>query len=295
MSGIGPLPWWGTLELTADSLLNGIQAAQQTLESTAGKEQLLQEFRRHSAVTCVYLSNSMEGTLPPGVSCHDTYQLVAAELEGQETASTEPVQEWDPEGAADRVGARAQLQAHMRALKYLCQHCLPGPLTSQQVREAHRLLMEGARGLAGGEYRVTPSHSGTGYVYPLPSTIPGQVEHILEAFNSQVSSIATVAAAVQATADLLYDMLVLHPFVDGNGRLCRLLATYALCAFGQPFPIPMHNGHSRARKHYQSMLLHADHHHHKSRLLAYILECVAYKWANLETLCQQQQQQQQQS
>mmetsp|Transcript_17273 Transcript_17273/g.47882 ORF Transcript_17273/g.47882 Transcript_17273/m.47882 type:complete len:294 (+) Transcript_17273:362-1243(+) len=287
---IGFLPWWSELELSPESLLRGIEAAQAALDRTKGKEELLHGFSRHSAVTCVCLSNDMEGTLPQGVSLHDTYELVAAELDGSEPASLEPVQQWDPEGAVDKEGARAQLRAHMRALKYLCQECLPGPLTSQHIREAHRLLMEGAQGLTGGKYRETGCHSGTGYVYAPPSAIPGGVESVIALYNSQSATATTVAAAAQAAATLMYEMVTLHPFEDGNGRLCRLLATYSLCGLGHPFPVSMHNGHKRARKHFSQVLLHADHHHNTSRLTAYVLECVAYKWANLQKLCQQQQQ-----
>ena len=38
----------------------------------------------------------------------------------------------------------------------------------------------------------------------------------------------------------LFECLNLHPFSDGNGRLCRILCSYMLSKF-TPFPKPMYN------------------------------------------------------
>ena len=39
---------------------------------------------------------------------------------------------------------------------------------------------------------------------------------------------------------LLVELLDLHPFSDGNGRLCRILCSYSLSSFS-PFPTPVYN------------------------------------------------------
>lgn len=39
---------------------------------------------------------------------------------------------------------------------------------------------------------------------------------------------------------LLFELLDLHPFGEGNGRLCRILSNYLLSTFS-PFPTPVYN------------------------------------------------------
>ncbi|KAG2482740.1 hypothetical protein HYH03_018335 [Edaphochlamys debaryana] len=53
-----------------------------------------------------------------------------------------------------------------------------------------------------------------------------------------------------AAATLFYDMITLHPFENGNGRLCWLLVAFALQAVGEPFALGMTNGHSKSRQQY---------------------------------------------
>ena len=49
---------------------------------------------------------------------------------------------------------------------------------------------------------------------------------------------------------LFYEVISIHPFLNGNGRLCRLLLTWSLMRDGFPFPVTFSSGHSRRRKHY---------------------------------------------
>ena len=62
-------------------------------------------------------------------------------------------------------------------------------------------------------------------------------------------------ALVEPAVRLFYDVITLHPFQNGNGRLCRLLFSFAIMQAGLPFPVALTTGHSGARKHYMKSIL----------------------------------------
>lgn len=85
------------------------------------------------------------------------------------------------------------------------------------------------------------------------------------------------------TAALFYGLVNTHPFKDGNGRLCRLLVGYALQAAGEPFPVYLDNGHSKARKQFMTVLRGA-HNQGISKLAAFIVECRCRAWRSAKEL-----------
>lgn len=139
--------------------------------------------------------------------------------------------------------------------------------------------MENGHLLAAGEFRTTAAHSGTGYIYPEASIIPQRLEEIVSNFNTALSSKQTPSFSL--AADLLYQFVTLHPFSNGNGRMCRLLAAYAVLAAGEPFLVNLSNGHKKTRQQYQQVLRHADKHFgDTTRLRSYILDCIHMQWQN---------------
>ncbi|KAG2449555.1 hypothetical protein HYH02_005089 [Chlamydomonas schloesseri] len=155
-------------------------------------------------------------------------------------------------------------------------------LTCEAVKLMHKILMWGAEGVSAGEYRTLPAHSGTGTVYPEAEYIDGGMVAVLENFHRDLALVASGALDKHImAARLFYEMIMLHPFQNGNGRLCRLLVTYALMKAGDPFPVCLSNGHKKSRQHFQQVLRHADAHvGDVTRLAAYILECRHHAWQN---------------
>ncbi len=274
------LPWWR--QTTVADYQAFIVACQGQRDHPC-----MREFAEQHAVVNVFVSNKMEGTLPSGSEDLDTYDLVKKEmgLTGKDYLPQTPVT-WHAEGSVEgntdkRQSAKAQLTQHARALRYLAEQ---QQLTATSLKEAHKILVHGAQEggapTLAGAYRQTPAHSGTRFEYPAPRFIEAMVEEVLSSFHSNLERARAGNLDTNTmAAKLFYDMVTLHPFENGNGRLCRLLVSYALRAAGEPFLLCMSNGQGRSQQHYHQVLRWADQHNgNTTRLAAYILKCHHFVW-----------------
>ena len=110
------------------------------------------------------------------------------------------------------------------------------PLSLRLIREIHAELMEGTRGheRQPGEFRTSQNWIGASgstlatasFVPPAPHRL-GEVLSNLEAFLHDTELPPLVHAAV---AHAQFETI--HPFLDGNGRVGRLLITFLLCHRG---------------------------------------------------------------
>lgn len=276
------LPWWPKDETVATNIEQIYKCKQDPLPSN-----VLHTFTRRSAAVAVFMGNKIEGTLPPGMKQSQTYELVETVFSApgpvdHTPSSPEP---WSAEGGAN---TRSQILQHAKALKYLCFDRALGALDVDAVLRTHRILMWGAEDdnkikVKAGEYRSTAAHSGTGYMYPESSLIAPGIEKVVTDYNNKLPMVkAGQMDAELLTAQLFYNIVNLHPFENGNRRLCRLLAAFAMMSAGEPFPLPLSNGHRRAHSHYHQVLRYADKHcGDVSRLAAHILECRVFSWQNL--------------
>ena len=125
----------------------------------------------------------------------------------------------------------AEVRNHVVALNYGVQRLRDGfPLSLRLLREVHGHLMEGVRGehATPGEFRRTQnwiggsSPSNATYV---PPPVPEMTEALsdLEAFLHDRSLPPLIHLALAH-----YQFEVIHPFLDGNGRLGRLLVPLVL-------------------------------------------------------------------
>jgi Fic family protein len=113
-----------------------------------------------------------------------------------------------------------------------------GPLTEALIREIHQRLVAGVRGGAAqpGEYRRVQNfvvNSVTRqiiYTPPAPSDVPALMAELLGWLNAD-SEIHPVLVAGIAQFQLVH----VHPFLDGNGRTSRLLSTLCLYRAGYDF------------------------------------------------------------
>ena len=112
------------------------------------------------------------------------------------------------------------------------------PITEGLVREIHRRLVEGVRGGEGspGAYRTIQNHvvnSATRevvYTPPPPGDVAPLMRELVDWLRSE-SGVHPVLVAGIAQFQLVH----IHPFVDGNGRTSRLLSTLCLYRAGYDF------------------------------------------------------------
>ena len=113
-----------------------------------------------------------------------------------------------------------------------------GPITERLILEIHKRLVEGVRGgtAASGEYRRVQNYvinSATGetiYTPPFPDEAPSLMRELV-AWLNRPSDIHPVIVSGIAQFQLVH----IHPFLDGNGRTSRLLSTLCLYRAGYDF------------------------------------------------------------
>lgn len=174
---------------------------------------LIQPFIRNEAV----ISSRIEGT---HASLVDLYTYETAQLSFFE--QTEDVRE---------------VYNYVRATDYGLERLKTLPVSLHLIRELHSKLMEDVRGgtLTPGEFRR--SQNWIGPVGSTPSSapyVPPPVEEMyqtldaLEKFTHADTQIPPLARAGM----IHYQFEAIHPFLDGNGRVGRLLIVLLLCEWG---------------------------------------------------------------
>lgn len=126
-----------------------------------------------------------------------------------------------------------------------------GKVTVQQICDMHRVLMKGLRDDAG-EIRKTcvfTTWKNEDYFYPefyvaeqlLYACVDHHSTHMTEygALAKNAPKVESFRYLFKCAARLLFDFVDAHPFGDGNGRMCRLLANYVLSLI-TPFPVALY-------------------------------------------------------
>jgi len=112
------------------------------------------------------------------------------------------------------------------------------PITEGLIREIHRHLVAGVRGNTAkpGEYRLVQNYVANTdtqqivYTPPPPQDVPDLMRELVQWLN-ETTNIHPVLVSGIAQFQLVH----IHPFVDGNGRTSRLLSTLCLYRAGYDF------------------------------------------------------------
>jgi Fic family protein len=104
------------------------------------------------------------------------------------------------------------------------------PIREIDIREMHRLVVRNNKDSNPGSYRqIGVVISGSEHRPPEPVAVPGLMQKLIESLNEPVKYSPVVSAAY-----VHHQLAGIHPFVDGNGRLARLLMNLILLRYGYP-------------------------------------------------------------
>jgi Fic family protein len=111
-------------------------------------------------------------------------------------------------------------------------------ITEALIREIHKRLVTGVRGEAGqpGRYRTIQNYVGNSrtreviYTPPPPADVAPLMRELVEWLRTDTSIHPVLGAGIAQ-----FQLVHIHPFVDGNGRTSRLLSTLCLYRSGYDF------------------------------------------------------------
>ncbi len=167
-------------------------------------------------IELTYHSNALEGNT---LTLRET-QLV---IEGRSPAGERPLREVYEARNHDRALRRIEQWAAQR----------PGDdLVEADVLDVHGLILADIDDAAAGRFRSERVRiSGTGYVPPgahrFAELVPASVA---------LANRADIHPVLRA-AELHYNLVATHPFLDGNGRTARLMMNHLLLRHGYPYAV----------------------------------------------------------
>jgi len=120
------------------------------------------------------------------------------------------------------------------AIEYIKHIPIRSPITPKTIRELHAKVLNGLSADAGNlrtqQNAIFDQFGGVRYLPPPPITMRKDLDTLL-AYCNEPAEFPILTALI---AHLVFEKI--HPFIDGNGRVGRLLVTLTLNAQGQTFP-----------------------------------------------------------
>lgn len=113
-----------------------------------------------------------------------------------------------------------------------------GPITEVLIREVHKKLVQNVRGNAAapGEYRKIPNYVVNSltkeiiYTPPSANEVPRLMSELVRWINNNDDLNSILLSGIAQ-----FQLVHIHPFLDGNGRSARLLSTLCLYQTGYDF------------------------------------------------------------
>ncbi|MYB17948.1 MAG: Fic family protein [Holophagales bacterium] len=204
-------------KITAD--LTRIERARGFLEAARLSEDWIRRMSAEALILEAHHTTHIEGTQ---LTLHESERLLAGEAV--------------PDANPDDV---RELLNYRDAFEFVSAWLDGGePITEGLVREIHRRLVEGVRGgsAAPGEYRriqnyVVNSATGTIVYTPPPAyDVPILMRELVDWLNEEDAAHPVLVSGIGQ-----FQLVHIHPFLDGNGRTSRLLSTLCLYKSGYDF------------------------------------------------------------
>ena len=156
--------------------------------------------------------------------------LMSSQIEGTQ-ATLEDV--LDPMIEANTNRNVADVVNYIKATEFAIKRLNELPLCNRLIKETHAVLMEGVRGQekSPGEFRRSQNWiGGQGSTLKNARYIPSSPDDMIEAMSDlekYINADGELDALIRA-ALIHYQFETIHPFLDGNGRVGRLLITLFL-------------------------------------------------------------------
>jgi Fic family protein len=163
--------------------------------------------------------------------------VLSSQIEGTQSSLQDLLSAEAQLFAPEAPGDVDEVVNYVAAMNYGLKRLSELPVSVRLIREIHEMLLQGVRGsrLTPGELRCSQNWIGPGgctlndavFVPPPPDVVPqalGDMENFLHSSSDMPLLIKIGLAHAQFET--------IHPFLDGNGRVGRLLITFLLCEGG---------------------------------------------------------------
>ncbi len=156
--------------------------------------------------------------------------LMSSQIEGTQTTLEDVL---DPTAEANANRDVSDVINYIKATEFSVEKLKTMPLCNRLIRETHAVLMEGVRGQekSPGQFRTSQNWiGGMGSTLKNARYIPPNPDDMIECMSDlekYINSDDTLDVLIQA-ALIHYQFETIHPFLDGNGRIGRLLITLFL-------------------------------------------------------------------
>lgn len=169
-------------------------------------DETLKSLREYYRVGLTYTSNALEGN---SLTESETKVIIEDGL----TIEGKPLRD-----VYEAVG-------HAQAYDYLYDLSHQVPLSEEIICHLHQLFYQQIESLKAGKYRQVPVFiSGSQYAVAPVAEIGKRMAQLLQWYNNNEGKLHPVVLA----AELHKRFVFIHPFVDGNGRMARLLMNLSL-------------------------------------------------------------------
>ncbi len=176
---------------------------------------LLGQIKEYFRIGLTYSSNALEGN-----SLTETETKIV--IEDGITIGGKPVRD------------HLEALGHSEAYDLLYDLAKRKEITEANIKALHRLFYYRIDAKQAGKYRKRRVIiTGTDFIPPLPDQIP----ELMKAFVDRIPVYRQANHPIEYAAILHKELVTIHPFIDGNGRVARFLMNLALLQAGYPIAV----------------------------------------------------------
>ena len=151
--------------------------------------------------------------------------VISSQIEGTQASLIDVLQK---DRNNEKIKDTEEIVNYIKATNYAFKRLEELPLCMRLIKETHSVLLSGVRGneKSPGEFRKSQNWIGyTGCTLNTASFVPpspDEMEHSLSDLEKYIHEDSSISNLIK-TALIHYQFETIHPFLDGNGRMGRLL------------------------------------------------------------------------